>query len=53
MKKVIAILELALINAPKIKYYAGLVIHAVDMLDGVQDWGKENKPVEKNTKAKK
>lgn len=51
MKKVIEIVNLIIVNAPKVKYYANFVIHVVDMLDGVQDWQKVNKPEE--AKAKK
>lgn len=44
MKKVTEIISFVIENAPKIKYYAELVIHTIDMLDGVQDWKDKNKP---------
>lgn len=50
MKKVFEIFNLVLVNAPKVKYYANLAIHVIDMLDGVQDWQKVNKPDEPTTK---
>lgn len=54
MDKFISILNSVLTNAPKIKYYANLVIHVIDMLDGVQDWQKENKPeIQPDKKLKK
>ncbi|RKS98237.1 hypothetical protein [Chryseobacterium defluvii] len=31
-------------NAPLVKHYANLIIHAIDMLDGVQNWRKDNPP---------
>lgn len=52
MKKALEIVNLVITNAPKIKYYANFIIHIVDMLDGVQDWQKVNKPEEVITKKK-
>ena len=52
MNKVLDLVNLVLVNAPKVKYYANLVIHVVDMLDGVKDWQNQNKPVEKTTGKK-
>lgn len=50
MKKVFDIVNLILVNAPKVKYYANMAIHVIDMLDGVQDWQKVNKPEEPKVK---
>lgn len=52
MKKFIDIFQMVVANAPKVKYYANLVIHVVDMLDGVQNWQLENKPEETPVKKK-
>lgn len=30
--------------APIVKHYANLAIHVIDMLDGVQDWQRNNPP---------
>ena len=44
MKKIFDIISVVVASAPKVRYYANLVIHIVDMLDGVQDWQKVNSP---------
>ena len=44
MNKFLTALNTVIANAPKIKYYAALVIQVVDMLDGVKDWQIQNKP---------
>lgn len=44
MKKVLEIIAFVTANAPKIKYYAEIVIHAIDMLDGVKDFANQKKP---------
>jgi len=38
-------------NAPIVKHYASLAIHFIDMLDGVQDWQKNN-PIDKKVGGK-
>lgn len=52
MKKVLDIIAFITVNAPKIKYYAEIVIHAIDMLDGVKDFATQNKPETKPEKKK-
>ena len=52
MKKVLEIIAFITVNAPKIKYYAEIVIHAIDMIDGVQDFALKNKPEPKPEKKK-
>lgn len=46
MKKIIDIVGKIVQYAPVIKHYGQMIIHFVDMLDGVQDWNKSN-PVPK------
>lgn len=53
MKKAFDLVTLLLVNAPKIKYVALLVVQIVDSLDGVKNWHVENKPDEPGTQKKK
>lgn len=37
-------------NAPKIRYYANLVIQVIEKVDSLNIWHKENAPTQKPTK---
>ncbi|SHK63318.1 hypothetical protein [Epilithonimonas mollis] len=47
MKKLLDVFNFLRKNLPLVKYYANAIIHFIDMLDGVQDWQKNNPPPEK------
>lgn len=48
--KIANVISFIMKNLSLVKYYADAIIYIIDMMDGVQDWYKNNPPPSQKTK---